>query len=392
MKCPRTRQGSPPDPRPGHRRPGPRPGPQRLRRRQREAAAAARAPSRPSTAPARARRSPPWTPGAARSRRTNSDVTVNYDPSGSGAGVEKFNAGGIDFAASDSALDADKGEIDAAKKRCGADAIEVPNYVSPIAVVYNVEGVNELQLSAKTIAEIFDGKITKWNDAAIEAENTGAKLPSTTITPVHRSDESGTTENFTDYLEKAGEGAWTHPADKVWPIQVRRGRQRHLRRDRRGRPGRRLDRLRRPQPGRRPHARVKIKVGVGVRRAVRRGRREGARGLAAGGRSPGERPRGQGRPHVDRGRCLPAAAGVVPDRLPDLRRRQDGRQREGVPQLRRLDRGPAGGRRQRRLRSAPGVAPGEGREDRRHHLVEGLTRHPCRDHRHEDRITQATPG
>ena len=73
-------------------------------------------------------------------QKDNSSVTVNYDPSGSGAGIEKFNAGGIDFAACDSALNADKGEIDAAKKRCGGDAIEVPNYVSPIAVLYNVQG------------------------------------------------------------------------------------------------------------------------------------------------------------------------------------------------------------------------------------------------------------
>jgi phosphate transport system substrate-binding protein len=156
-------------------------------------------------------------------QKDNPDVTVNYDPSGSGAGVEKFNAGGIDFAASDSALSADKGEIDAAKKRCGADAIEVPNYVSPIAVVYNVKGVEDLQLSAKTIAQIFDGKITTWNDAAIAAQNKGAKLPATTISPVHRSDESGTTANFTDYLEQAGQGGWSHPADKVWPIQSGEG-------------------------------------------------------------------------------------------------------------------------------------------------------------------------
>ena len=154
-------------------------------------------------------------------QKDNTNVTVNYDPSGSGAGVEKFNAGGIDFAASDSALSQDKGEIDAAKKRCGADAIEVPNYVSPIAVIYNVKGVKDLQLSAKTIALIFDGKITKWNDPAIAAENKGVTLPSTTISPVHRSDESGTTANFTDYLEQAG--GWSHPADKVWPIQSGEG-------------------------------------------------------------------------------------------------------------------------------------------------------------------------
>jgi phosphate transport system substrate-binding protein len=149
----------------------------------------------------------------------NPDVTVNYDPSGSGAGVEQFNAGALDFAGSDSALDPTKGEVDAAKENCGGqNALEVPDYVSPIAVIYNVEGVDELNLSAKTISAIFDGKIKKWDDAAIKAENPDATLPSTAITPVHRSDESGTTKNFTDYLEKAGEGAWTYPADKVWPI------------------------------------------------------------------------------------------------------------------------------------------------------------------------------
>jgi phosphate transport system substrate-binding protein len=147
----------------------------------------------------------------------NANVTVNYDPSGSGAGVEQFNAGALDFAGSDAALDPTKGEVDAAKQRCGANALEVPDYVSPIAVAYNLDGVDKLNLSAKTISAIFDGKITKWDDPAIKAENPDAKLPGSAITPVHRSDESGTTKNFTDYLAQAGEGAWAHPADKVWP-------------------------------------------------------------------------------------------------------------------------------------------------------------------------------
>jgi len=152
-------------------------------------------------------------------QQKNSGVTVNYDPSGSGAGVQQFNAGAIDYAGSDAALDPTKGEVDAAKKRCGANALEVPDYVSPIAMVYNLAGVDKLQLSPKTASAIFDGKIKKWNDPAIAAENSGAKLPDTAITPVHRSDESGTTKNFTDYLSKAGEGAWSYPADKVWPIK-----------------------------------------------------------------------------------------------------------------------------------------------------------------------------
>ena len=147
----------------------------------------------------------------------NPDVTINYDPSGSGAGVEQFNAGAIDFAGSDAALDPTKGEVDAAKSRCGANALEVPDYVSPIAIVFNLDGVKDLNLDAKTIAQIFDGKITKWNDPAIAALNSGVTLPSTAITTVHRSDESGTTKNFTDYLSKAGDGAWSYPSDKVWP-------------------------------------------------------------------------------------------------------------------------------------------------------------------------------
>lgn len=149
----------------------------------------------------------------------NPDVTVNYDPSGSGAGVESFNGGASLFAGSDSVLDAEKGETDAAKERCGADALEVPSYVSPIAVAYNLEGVDELNLTPENVAKIFAGKITKWNDPALVADNPDANLPDLAVTPVHRSDESGTTKNFTDYLEKASNGAWEFEADKVWPIK-----------------------------------------------------------------------------------------------------------------------------------------------------------------------------
>ncbi len=158
-------------------------------------------------------------------QKANPDATVNYDPSGSGAGVEKFTAGGVAFAGSDAALSADAGEIDAAKKRCGADAIEVPDYVSPIAVVYNLAGVDNLQLSPKTIAQIFDGKIKSWNDPAIKADNPDASLPGDRIVPVHRSDESGTTKNFTDYLAQAAGSAWGHEADKVWPTKSGEGAQ-----------------------------------------------------------------------------------------------------------------------------------------------------------------------
>jgi phosphate transport system substrate-binding protein len=149
----------------------------------------------------------------------NSGVTVNYDPVGSGTGRENFISGAYMFAGSDAALSTDEGELDKAKQRCGGDVIEVPAYVSPIAVVYNLDGVDNLQLSAATTADIFSGKITKWNDPEIAADNPDADLPSETITPVHRSDDSGTTENFTDYLEQASDGAWKYPKDGVWPIK-----------------------------------------------------------------------------------------------------------------------------------------------------------------------------
>ena len=154
----------------------------------------------------------------------NPDVTVNYDPVGSGGGREQFLAGGVDFAGSDSYLSDE--ELAASKKVCnGQTALEVPNYVSPIALVYNVPGVDKLKLSARTTAMIFAGKVTRWNDPAIQAENRGADLPGDRIVPVHRSDDSGTSKNFTEWLSKAGQGAWKHEPDSLWPIKGGEGAQ-----------------------------------------------------------------------------------------------------------------------------------------------------------------------
>jgi phosphate transport system substrate-binding protein len=116
----------------------------------------------------------------------NPNVTVNYDAVGSSGGREQFIAGGVDFAGSDSYFTTD--ELKSAAKTCGGPAIEVPVYVSPIAIVYNLSGVTKLQLSPQTLAKIFTGKITTWNDPAIAADNPGVNLPSTAISPVHRSD------------------------------------------------------------------------------------------------------------------------------------------------------------------------------------------------------------
>jgi phosphate transport system substrate-binding protein len=146
---------------------------------------------------------------------TNPEATVNYDPVGSGGGREQFLAGGLAIAGSDAYLDDD--ELAKAKDVCQGDVIEIPVYVSPIAVVYNLDGVDALNLSPTTIGAIFEGKITKWDDAAIKADNPDAKLPGSTITPVHRSDDSGTTKNFTDYLDQASEGSWTGGAVETWP-------------------------------------------------------------------------------------------------------------------------------------------------------------------------------
>ena len=144
--------------------------------------------------------------------------TVNYEEVGSGTGRENFNSGAYSFAGSDSYLNDDEGELSAAKEQCGgSDPIEVPAYVSPIAVAFNVEGVDSLNMSAETVANIFNGTITKWDDDAIAADNEGVELPDTAIAVIHRSDDSGTTTNFTDYLFKASNGAWTTEADGLWP-------------------------------------------------------------------------------------------------------------------------------------------------------------------------------
>lgn len=147
----------------------------------------------------------------------NASATVEYDPQGSGAGREQFAAGAVDFAGTDSAF-ADE-ELDAAKEACGGDIVQIPSYVSPIAIAYKLDGVDELQLSPATVAQIFDGKITTWDDEAIAEENPDAELPSTKITTVHRSDDSGTSKNFSEYLGMAAGDDWSYEADDAWPVE-----------------------------------------------------------------------------------------------------------------------------------------------------------------------------
>ncbi|MEP6478812.1 MAG: phosphate ABC transporter substrate-binding protein PstS [Rhodoglobus sp.] len=150
----------------------------------------------------------------------NPDVTINYDPAGSGAGRTAFIAGGVDFAGSDSALKPE--EIAGGFAGCTPDTgyIQVPDYISPIAVIFNVEGVKDLNLDAATIAGIFKGTITSWDDPAIVALNKDAKLPSAPITAVHRSDDSGTSKNFGDYLNKVAPEVWDAAPADTYPYQV----------------------------------------------------------------------------------------------------------------------------------------------------------------------------
>jgi len=150
----------------------------------------------------------------------NPDVTITYDPSGSGAGRETFLAGGSDYAGTDRAFNDE--EIAAGGfGSCAPDSgiVQLPLYISPIAIIFSLEGVDSLNMSADLIAGIFAEQITNWNDPAIAALNEGVALPDLAITPVHRSDDSGTTDNFTDYLAQAAPSVWTFEADGVWPLE-----------------------------------------------------------------------------------------------------------------------------------------------------------------------------
>jgi len=132
-------------------------------------------------------------------------MTVNYGGGGSGAGRSALYAGTVNFAGSDSPIPA----ADKSKVPAGKTVLYFPVQIGPIAIAYNLSGVTGLKLDATTLAKIFSGKITTWNDPAIKALNSGANLPSTPIILAVRSDSSGTTQNFSKYLQTAAASAWT---------------------------------------------------------------------------------------------------------------------------------------------------------------------------------------
>lgn len=144
-----------------------------------------------------------------------SGVEVNYKSSSSGEGIVAFNQGTVGFAGSDSALK--PAQVEESKKICtGGQAIDLPMVGGPVALGFNVAGVDKLTLDAPTIANIFNDKIKKWDDEAIKKLNPGVTLPSTAIQAFHRSDDSGTTENVTKYLKATAPDAWPYEADKKW--------------------------------------------------------------------------------------------------------------------------------------------------------------------------------
>ncbi|MEU2235834.1 phosphate ABC transporter substrate-binding protein PstS [Streptomyces vietnamensis] len=145
-------------------------------------------------------------------------VQVAYAPLGSGAGVAQFQRGATAFGGTDQALSAE--DVEFTKDVCpGGRAVDLPMAGGPIAIGYNVPGVTGLVLDAPTLARIFDARITRWNDPSIQRLNPDATLPDIPVIPLHRADDSGTTQNLNAYLKGAARKSWPYPADKKWQAQ-----------------------------------------------------------------------------------------------------------------------------------------------------------------------------
>jgi phosphate transport system substrate-binding protein len=153
-------------------------------------------------------------------KKTSKDLKINYGGGGSGKGRQDLADMVVDFAGSDSPYK----EADMAKIK-GGEVLYFPILLAPITVSYNVPGVEKLQLSADTVAKIFQRDIKKWNDKAIAAENAGAKLPDLDIVVAHRADGSGTTQNFTEFLNNAAKTVWKLKSGSTveWPSDTQAG-------------------------------------------------------------------------------------------------------------------------------------------------------------------------
>ncbi len=151
--------------------------------------------------------------------KANPNITVNYGGGGSGKGRQDFADQVVDFACTDAPY-----KPEDAKKVKGGEFLYIPNVLGAITVSYNLPDL-KLQISAETTAKIFQRDIKKWNDAAIAADNPGVTLPDLDIVVARRSDGSGTTENFTKYLDKASNGAWKLKSGSTvqWPADTQAG-------------------------------------------------------------------------------------------------------------------------------------------------------------------------
>ncbi len=147
--------------------------------------------------------------------------SLTYAATDSGAGIKDFLGDRTDLGGSDSSLSRD--ELSKGQQRCGSPAWNLPMIFGPIAVAFNINGLNSLNLDGNTTAQIFNGQITSWNDAAIQVLNLGVPLPAEPIRVVFRSDESGTTDNFQRYLDTASNGTWGQPAGKKFNGGVGQG-------------------------------------------------------------------------------------------------------------------------------------------------------------------------
>lgn len=149
----------------------------------------------------------------------NPAVEISYGLVGSGSGQTRFIAGRVAYAGTDLAVSEERAR--GAIVRCqddGGALIEVPVYVSPIAIVYNLSGVVNLKLSPEVLAKIFGQGITHWDDEAVAGDNPGVELPHLRIIPVNRGDVSGATQTFTEYLAEVAPTVWTHPVSDYWPV------------------------------------------------------------------------------------------------------------------------------------------------------------------------------
>jgi phosphate transport system substrate-binding protein len=156
-------------------------------------------------------------------KQTNSSITVNYDSVGSGTGRSDLYSGTVLLAGSDSPIPASE----KSKVPAGKTVLYFPVVIGPISLAYNLPGVSTLKLNATVIANIFQGNIKTWDDPAIKALNPGVSLPSTAITTAVRSDSSGTTQNFTLYLQDAAPSVWKLGSSSTikWPSTARAGAQ-----------------------------------------------------------------------------------------------------------------------------------------------------------------------